>query len=448
MIIKLPSDVGLIIDKLSPHEAYAVGGCVRDSLLGLAPKDWDICTSAEPSQVMEIFKDYHVIETGLKHGTVTVMINDEGYEITTFRVDGDYTDCRRPTKVTFVRNLTEDLARRDFTINAMAYNDKVGLVDCFGGREDLQNKIIRCVGDPIQRFSEDALRIVRALRFAAVYQFTIDQPTANAITELYPRLKKVSVERFDSELSKILLGDNMRYILSDFWYVFDVFIPEIKPMVGFKQHNPHHIYDVWEHTLVAVENAEKDLNLRLTMLLHDIGKPSCFTRDDKGVGHFYRHELIGSQMAKERLVALKFDNRTIAEVSQLINCHCMDLICKRASVKRWLNKLGEEQYRKLLKVRAADISAHHKNGMNKLKSVEHILSLLDDIIAQNQCFHLKDLQISGKDLVTLGITQGKEIGTLLNCLLIKVMDGEIENDRELLLKWVAQQPTPKPMSLI
>lgn len=433
MIIKLPDDVKFIISKLP--EAYAVGGCIRDSLLGLNPKDWDICTSAKPDDVIKAFEDYHVIETGLKHGTVTIMINHVAYEVTTFRVNGEYTDGNRPESVDFVANLKEDLARRDFTINAMAYNDKVGLVDYFGGQENLKNGTIHCVGSPNDRFSEDALRIVRALRFAAVYGFQISIDTQSSIKKLYPLLKNISVERFSYELCEILQGKAVVDVLERFWYVFNEFIPEIEPMVGFEQHNDYHIFDVWVHTITAIANSEKDLSVRLALLFHDTGKPECFTMDEK-CGHFYGHSVVSERICRNRLTTLKFSNNTINQISELVLYHEIEVKISEKAIKKLLNKIDEANFRKLLDVKRADIMGHSLKSRYMLEHLDHIGTKLDKIIADNQCFKLKNLAITGKDLIKMGIPQGKEIGYILSDLLTKVIDGDIENDREVLIACV------------
>lgn len=298
-MMTIPQDALTILQRLNDagEEAYVVGGCVRDALLGVTPKDWDICTSARPEEMQRIFSGMHVVETGLKHGTLTVVLHHTPYEVTTFRVDGAYTDHRHPDGVTFVTDVTMDLARRDFTVNAMAYHPVRGLVDAFGGREDLARRLIRCVGRPEARFEEDALRILRALRFASVYDFDIDPETASAIHALYPTMAQVAAERIRVELSKLLCGKGVGRILRDYSDVITFLLPELAPSVGFEQHTPYHRFDVWEHTVRAVEAVAPTEALRLTMLLHDSGKPACFTMDAQGVGHAYGHQKRSTELA-------------------------------------------------------------------------------------------------------------------------------------------------------
>ena len=306
MRFELPAGAAFIIDRLNKHghRAYVVGGCVRDCLLGIMPKDWDICTSALPEEMQRIFRDQHVVETGLKHGTLTVVIDHIPYEVTTFRVDGEYTDHRHPDEVRFVRDVREDLARRDFTVNAMAYHPEEGLVDAFGGQEDLAAGIIRCVGEAERRFDEDALRILRALRFASTYCFAIEEHTAAAVHSLKETLADVAAERIRVELAKLLCGKGAGDILRSYHDVMGQVIPQVRPMVGFEQHTPHHRYDVWEHTIRAVEAVPATEVLRLTMLLHDSGKPAAFTMDENGVGHAYGHQKISAEIADKVLTSL------------------------------------------------------------------------------------------------------------------------------------------------
>ena len=326
--IKIPQEVQLILKVLTAqgYEAYVVGGCVRDSLLGKKPQDWDICTSALPQEVKKAFNNLPVLETGLKHGTVTVMIDHKPYEVTTYRIEDQYSDNRHPDKVEFVKDLEQDLARRDFTINAMAYNPKSGLVDCFNGLADLDNKIIRCVGKAEERFLEDGLRILRAIRFASTYNFKIERATTEAIYSKKNLLANLAGERIQIELDKLLCGSGVKEILHQFAEVLAVIIPEIWPMLGFEPNNPHHIYDLWTHTIESVAQAPPQLVLRLTMLLHDLGKPDCYTVDEKGIGHFYGHSKISAEKAKDILQRLKYDRATIDTVLTLVANHDLDLL--------------------------------------------------------------------------------------------------------------------------
>ena len=412
-----------------------MGGCVRDSLLGKEPKDWDICTSALPEKTQKIFSGHHIIETGLQHGTITLMLNHKPFEITTYRVDGVYSDNRRPDKVEFVSSLKEDLSRRDFTINAMAYNPEKNIADFFGGVTDLQNKIIRCVGDADRRFGEDALRIMRALRFSSTLDFSISEDTSKAIFRNKELLKNISVERISVELNKLLTGINPADVLDFYTEIITVIIPEIKDTVGFKQNNKWHYLDVWQHTLKSVISAPNDIILRLVMLFHDIGKPCCYTEDNEKNGHFYRHPQVSHDMAKIILKHLKYDNATIDNVLKLILYHDAEIKPQNKSIKRWLKKIGEEKLRQLLDVKRADNKAQNlKLTEEQLKILDRIEIMLNEIILQNQCFSLKDLKVNGRDLIDFGIPEGVSIGLILNQLVDMVIDELIENDREKLLE--------------
>ena len=433
--IKLPNEVQQVLNEFEAHgfEAYAVGGCVRDSLLGREPKDWDICTSAKPDEMLACFENYRVIPTGLKHGTITVLVGDTPFEVTTYRIDGEYSDNRRPDNVTFTASLKEDLGRRDFTVNAMAYSPTLGLADPFGGVKDLQNKLIRCVGDPVLRFNEDGLRILRAVRFAAVLGFDVHPSTEDAINDNLHLLDNISKERIAAELNKILLGNVPDFNPALFLTCVCAIVPEFKPCVGFQQNNPYHIYDVAWHTLYAVGHAPKDLHVRLALLLHDIGKPRCYTEDERG-GHFYGHQKVSADMAREILTDLKYDNNTIDTVTKLVTHHMADIAPAKASVKRWLNKLGEALLRKLIHVIRADAMTHSDLGLREyLDKLAEVERLLEEVIAEDACFTLKDLAVNGDDIMALGVSEGKEVGVILNRLLEAVMDGRTENTREALI---------------
>jgi tRNA nucleotidyltransferase (CCA-adding enzyme) len=414
------------------YEAYAVGGCVRDILLGKTPKDWDICTSALPEQAMQVFAGHHIIETGLQHGTITIILEHEPFEITTYRVDGKYTGNRRPEKVKFVNVLKRDLARRDFTVNAMAYNPGTEIVDYYGGQQDLANKKIKCVGNPNKRFQEDALRIIRALRFAAALGFEVEENTALAMQENRKLLNYISAERIAAELNKLLLGNNIRELLLEHFGVLSEVIPELKPAKGFEQNNPYHCYDVLNHILYSVENAPKDVVIRLSMLLHDIGKPKCYS-EAGGVGHFYGHPQESADTAKNILSRLKYDNDTIKAVTQLVLYHDSEINCKQ-HIKRWLNKIGENLFRQLIEVKKADALAKAEHvRQNELHELNSLLILLDEIIAEQQCFCLKDLAVNGSDLIGAGVPQGAKIGVILNKLLDMVIEDKAMNDKAVLL---------------
>lgn len=433
-MISIPSEVATALELLSNSgfEAFIVGGCVRDSLLGTAPKDYDITTSALPSEVEDVFKDYKIIETGLKHGTVTVLINNIPLEITTYRIDSDYTDNRHPNSVNFTKSLYEDTARRDFTMNAIAYNDKSGLVDYYEGEKDIRNGIIRCVGNADKRFNEDALRILRAIRFSSVLGFNIEDSTKQAIFRNKELLTKISQERIASELVKLLCGKNVRKVLVEYMDVLGVVIPELLPMKGFDQHNYHHIYDILTHTAVAVESIEPQPMLRLSALFHDIGKPHCFTLVD-GIGHFYGHAAISAEIADNVLERLKFDNATRKTVVKLILLHDVQIECRENVVKRSLNKNSPEIFFMLLKLKKADTLALNPKYCDRLELFDELESLAYEILDKNDCFSLKDLSVNGSDIISLGVSPGKKIGIILNLLLEDVINGKIPNEKDCLL---------------
>ena len=436
MIIKIPNEVQYIIETLQSngHQAYIVGGCVRDSVLGKESKDWDICTSALPEQTMKCFDGHRIIETGLRHGTITLILNHMPFEITTYRIDGKYSDNRRPDTVEFVSSLKADLSRRDFTINAMAYNPDEGIVDFFFGMNDLQNGIIRCVGDAGQRFQEDALRIMRALRFASVLGFSIDGDTSKAMLDNCILLKNIAVERIASEINKMIIGDGFSGIILNHLPVIAEIIPEIMLMNGFEQNNPYHCHDVLKHSLLSIDHAPKDVVIRLTMLFHDIAKPKCYT-ESNGAGHFYGHPQISSEMAKTILLRLKYDNNTIKGVTELILYHEADIQPKREHIKRWLNKFGEAGLRQLIEVKRADAMAQsvlsHKK---KLGALDKISGLINEIIGQQQCFSLKELAVNGNDLLAAGFEEGARIGVILNRLMEMVINEKVKNNKDELMK--------------
>lgn len=432
----LPSYVKKAIDILekSGFEAYAVGGCVRDMLRGAEPCDYDITTSAAPEQTKGCFEGFKCIDTGIKHGTVSVIIDGNVLEITTYRIDGEYTDNRHPSKVSFTKSLKEDLKRRDFTINAMAYNGKGDVVDYFGGKKDLESKIIRCVGNAEARFEEDALRILRALRFAARFGFKIEKETAGAIFKKRRLLLNISAERIRQELCGILLTDSTGEILIRYARVFEVFIPELSRTHGINQYNETHIYDVFNHTARSVGYSKAELNIRLCMLFHDMGKPFCFTRDEQGKGHFYGHQKIGANIAKEILKRLKFDNKTIDTVSILVNYHDGQVSPDEKSVRRWLRRLGEENLRLLLEVKKADALAHEEGYAKKrITEIAEIEKCLNCVIEKKLCYSLKDLNFSGRDAIEAGFS-GKDTGECLNYLLTAVIENRCENKKEALLE--------------
>lgn len=437
--ILLPKEVEYVLNKLNNfgYDSYIVGGCVRDSILQRQPNDWDICTSALPDEMIEVFKEHEIIPTGLKHGTITVLIDKMPIEITTFRIDGEYSDNRRPDRVEFTTDIVEDLSRRDFTINAMAYNPHTGLIDPFNGADDIQNKIIRCVGDPYNRFAEDALRVLRTIRFSCQLEFEIEPMTILAIKKMYINLGYISQERITSELNKMLVCKSFYRHLLEMPEVFSHIIPELSAGVGFHQLNPYHIYTVYDHIAYAVSYGEKDLITKLTLLFHDISKPHCRTYDSDGVAHYYGHGAVSAEMADKIMKRMKYDNDTREKVVELIKYHDATIEPKHKYIKKWLNRLGEEQFRRLLNVRTADILAQKTiPNDERFDRISMVFKLIDEILAAEECFTLKDLAINGKDLLVLGIPEGKQIGEILNVLLNMVIDDEIENNKDKLLNFV------------
>ena len=436
--INIPADANELIHTLqnNGHSAYIVGGCVRDSILGRTPHDWDICTSATPSEMLEIFKDKKIIETGLQHGTVTVIVNGEPYEITTYRIDGIYSDNRRPDTVTFTDKLVEDLRRRDFTINAMAYNDEEGLIDPFNGMEDIKYKKINCVGFAEDRFGEDALRILRAIRFAAQLEFTIMPGTDWEIHKQYKNLENISIERINSEFCKIVSSDDFCVELLLYKDVFSLFIPELKDMFDFPQNNPWHIWDVFGHTIHAVEYCDSDdLVVRLAVFFHDFGKPHSYQDGEDGIRHFKGHGKVSADMTDSIMKRLRFDNETRNNVVELVYYHDATFEVGKKYVKRWLNKIGEKQFRRLLQVKKADNKAQNLEfSSDRIKELSEIEILIDEVLQEDECFSLKDLAVNGKDLIGIGYKTGKELGNTLNKLLQLVIDGDCPNEKEKLLQ--------------
>lgn len=438
--ISMPKGAADIIAKLKHdgYDAYIVGGCVRDSLLHRQPKDWDICTSATPPQVLGCFNDRRVIETGLQHGTVTVVMEDGQYEVTTFRVDGDYSDGRHPDTVQFVADVCEDLARRDFTMNAMAYNDDVGLVDPFNGYKDLADWTITCVGNADDRFKEDALRIMRAIRFASVYGFRISDQTNQAILRNVELLNLISAERINSELCRLLQGRGVLRVLLDYPEVITTIIPELAPCVGFDQNNRYHQYTIYDHIAHAVGNyTGHDIVVKVALLLHDIGKPAKYTEDERG-GHFYGHGVVGRDLAEDVLTRLRFDTRTKNQVLELVLDHDATIEPTLTTTKRWLNKMGEEQFARLLDIRMADILAHAEGTQqSRIDRCNALRSIMEGILTSRQCFAMQDLAVNGDDILALGVPEGKEVGVMLNHALNVVIDGAVENEREALLQYIS-----------
>lgn len=433
--INLPKKVNTILHTLMKHgfEAYAVGGCVRDSVLSRIPMDWDITTSAKPEQIKKIFP--HTIDTGIRHGTVTVMLEGESFEVTAYRIDGTYSDGRHPDKVQFTTNLLEDLKRRDFTINAMAYNDKAGLVDAFDGIGDLHRGMIRCVGCARERFSEDALRMLRAVRFASQLGFAIEEETSNAIVALAPNLSKVSAERIQTELVKLLVSAHPeQLLLASKLGLTKVFLPEFDVMLRTRQQNVHHCYTVGEHTLEALKNIAPDKALRLTMLLHDVAKPECRTTDEAGIDHFYGHPVKGSEKAKKILRRLKFDNDTISIVAQLVYWHDSMPELTEKGVRKAICKVGTKLYPALFEVKRADILAQSRwNREEKLENLKEYERIYQRILEKGQCLSVKELAVTGTDLIAAGMKPGREIGEELKRLLQLVLEEPEKNTKEQLM---------------
>ncbi len=436
MQIQLPEKVHKIIDTLEEagFEAYAVGGCVRDSILGREPDDWDITTSAKPEEMKRLFP--RTVDTGIKHGTVTVLLGGEGFEVTTYRIDGTYEDGRHPSEVTFTSNLKEDLLRRDFTINAMAYNERSGLVDLYGGLADIDKQVIRCVGDAVERFEEDALRMLRAVRFSAQLGYRIDEVTGEAVKALAPNLQKISAERIRVELVKLVTSPHPDYLRTAYELgITAQVLPEFDLCMETPQRHRHHCYDVGEHILHSMLGVEPDKVLRLGMLFHDIGKPRTLTVDPDGTTHNKRHPLEGEKITRKVMRRLKFDNDTTDKVTKLVLYHDYDIAPTEAGVRRAVNRIGEDIFPMIFTVRRADIAAQSDYMREeKLAKVAYIEKLYREVLARRDAVTLKDLAISGNDLIAGGMPPGRQIGETLSALLERVLDDPSLNTREILLK--------------
>ena len=429
----IPQEVCAVLQTLerAGYEAYAVGGCVRDILMGKAPHDWDVTTSALPEETMALF-DHFAIPTGLQHGTVTVRSGGLSCEVTTFRTDGDYPDHRHPAAVTFTRSLREDLARRDLTVNAMAMDMRGTLHDPFGGQADIRRRVLRCVGEPERRFREDALRILRTLRFSATLGFAIGEDTHQALRAQCGDLRYVAAERVREELTKLLCGTDVLRVLLEDSRVLGVVLPEILPCVGFDQHNRHHCYDVWGHTAHAVAAAPPDPVLRWAMLLHDLGKPQCFTMDEQGVGHFHGHHRPSAEMAEAVCRRLRFDKATAQRICMLVRYHDRPIPLTEKAIRRAMNQLGVEGLRQLCAVKRADNLAQHPDYRSRQQEIDAGEAIMDALLEKDACFSLKQLAVNGRDMAALGL-EGPAIGQALQTLLETVMDGKTENDRAALL---------------
>lgn len=420
------------------YKAYIVGGCVRDAVLGKTPSDYDICTDCTPDMMKQVFADFQTIETGIKHGTLTVLIDRKPLEITTFRSDGKYTDHRKPDSVRFETELAQDLKRRDFTINALCYNEREGMVDMFGGVEDIQNRVIRCVGSAQERFDEDALRIMRAMRFSAVLDFEIEKSTADAIHGQKQLLKAISAERIAAELKKLLCGKDPARILTEYRDVMAVIIPQLQPCFDLAQNNPHHCYDVYTHICKSVNNIQPDWVLRLTMLLHDIGKPAVHTTDESGVDHFKTHQLKSADMAQKITAALKLDNKSRSRIRSLVLEHDNRIAPKKKSVRRFLSKYDEDFFKSYMKVRRADTLAQSQyQREQKLAELDELERIAQQIHDEALCLHIKDLAVNGNDLKALGLSD-RAIGQGLKKLLEAVIDERVQNDKDSLLTYIKE----------
>jgi len=437
MDIKLPKEVEFIINTLNNNgfEAYIVGGCVRDSLLGRVPQDWDITTNALPEKLIDIFD--RTVPTGLQHGTVTVVLNNDNYEVTTYRIDGEYLDNRRPENVIFTTSLEEDLSRRDFTINAMAYNKHSGLIDPFKGKEALKQKLVTCVGNPNLRFNEDALRMLRAVRFAAQLNFHIAEATFGSIINNHSLIKNVSLERIRDELCKLLLSSKPSEGIKNLHKtnLLSYILPELICCIGFEQCNPHHDKTVFNHIMLVLDNTPSNLPVRLAALFHDIAKPECFTKDETGAGHFYMHHIKSAYMAEDILKRLRFDNNTIKKVFVLVKEHMSwSDLHKNGAIKKFINRVGLENLDDLFALQKADILGHKPPC--DITPIEALQSSINKILQEKHPLSVKDLAITGTDLIMLGFSPGKQLGSTLNYLLDMVLINPELNTKDQLLEIV------------
>ncbi len=432
--ITLPDAVEGALKRLfdAGYDAFAVGGCVRDALLGRLPNDWDITTAARPEQTAEVFFDCRTVQTGVKHGTLTVLFGGEALEITTFRNDGEYADNRHPISVTFSDTVEEDLSRRDFTVNAMAYAPQRGLVDLFGGREDLRRRVIRCVGEPARRFSEDGLRILRAIRFASVLDFEIDPETADAIHKMSYLLQGIAAERIREELCKLVCGRGAVRILREYSDVIAQILPELGACVGFAQNSRYHCFDVYEHSIEALSyNTGEDLITRLSILLHDVGKPLSYTEDAEG-GHFKGHAAAGVALCQGLISRLRFDNDTALRVIRLVEWHDRPVPAEPRAVKRLMRMFSDEDILRLLEIKRCDRLAHAEEYRALPADLQEIPRVMQEIRDANACLSLRTMQLRGDDLISMGVPPGKRIGVILERLLDEVLDGTLPNEHEAL----------------
>ncbi len=438
-MIRIPEQARAVIERLEANgfETWAAGGCVRDSLLGRAPHDWDLCTAATPAQMKDVFSGERLLETGLAHGTLTLLSDGLPLEITTFRVDGVYSDGRRPDFVKYVDHIHDDLGRRDFTIGAMAWHPERGLCDPFGGQRDLREGILRAVGNPDVRFREDGLRILRGIRFVSKLGLSVEPETASAMERQLPMLDHVSKERIRDELNGILCGRYVCRALRDFVPVLCYVLPELSPMHGCEQQNPHHLYDVWEHSIRAVGQVPSSPPLRLAMLLHDSGKPSCKSVDANGIGHFYGHPKASVDIAERIIRRLRYSNADAETILQLVRQHDVPLGETEKQVRRRLAQIGETRFRELLQIKKGDTVGQgtHPEHISELCSTE---KLLNGVLTQDACFSLQQLAVNGNDMINLGLS-GPEVGNMLRILLDAVLDEKIKNERAALITFALDQ---------
>jgi len=442
--MNIPENVTRILNRLNENgfESYVVGGCVRDMIMGKAPDDYDVTTNALPDETEKVFQDYKTVSIGKKHGTIGVVTSEGIVEVTTYRIDGEYSDNRHPEKVEFTRNIKDDLSRRDFSVNAMAY-DGEKIIDLFGGESDIQSGIIKCVGNPDQRFEEDALRIMRGLRFASVLDFKIDEATGNAMRTHRKLLHGISAERICTELKKLLCGKNVKKILLDYSEIICEVIPELDKCVGFDQRNSHHCFDVYTHSVEAVSSCPVDVITRFAAFFHDIGKPDCFSADDSGVGHFYGHSKISAEKTALILERLKVSNAEKNVITELVLNHDREILCKNNAVKRFLGKVSAECSKRIFDLKRADVLAQAPEYHSRIKDIDEIEAMAEDIVNSNQCVSVLQLAISGKDLIELGVKPSKEMGIILKKLLDKVIDGEVQNKREELIEFYLKKSEMK-----
>lgn len=437
----LPENVDKVLKMLNAagYEAYVVGGCVRDSILGREINDWDVCTSALPEQMKQVFEGRKTIDTGIKHGTVTVVVDGENIEVTSFRSDGDYSDGRHPDEVRFGVSLEEDLARRDLTCNAIAYSPKSGFVDPFGGMADIENKLLRAVGGPEKRFGEDALRMIRVLRFASVLGFRIEEKTAQAVHDCRMLLSTIAGERLFSELKKLVCGQYAPEIVCEYPDVLGVFIPGFANMAGFEQHSTHHSKDVLGHCADVLRNVDKEPCLCLAALLHDIGKPPCFFFGDDGRGHFFGHEAKGAALLEPIWNRLKPDNFTRRHVTALVRNHHINLSTNQKTLRRTIRRYGSDLLKDEVRLMRADALAHtHKTAQTRVRSIDAFIQAMNAELAATPCLSLDKLAVNGRDMINIGIHNGRKIGETLSYLLDSVIDGKVENERNDLLRFAEE----------